>query len=141
MTPAFWLPAAEAEPPDPRVAMIAAAMITAASSTEPPTIHVQAGTPLFADARATPAPVPSLCARRWFVSCFLALPILSHDSQGPPFGRTPYIGAMWGWTLVRFVHVTAAAVWLGMQTTLLVLVPVLRRMLPGEQVRQVVRRA
>jgi hypothetical protein len=48
---------------------------------------------------------------------------------------------MWTWTLVRFVHVTAAAVWLGIQVTLLVLVPTLRRMLPAEQVRDLVRRA
>jgi hypothetical protein len=48
---------------------------------------------------------------------------------------------MWTWTLVRFVHLTAAAVWLGMQVTLLVLVPALRRRLPPEQVRAVVRGA
>jgi putative copper export protein len=48
---------------------------------------------------------------------------------------------MWTWTLVRFVHLAAAAVWLGMQVTLAVLVPALRRMLPAEQVRTVVRRA
>jgi uncharacterized membrane protein (DUF441 family) len=48
---------------------------------------------------------------------------------------------MWTWTLVRFVHVTGAAVWLGIQVTLLVLVPALRRQLPAEQVREVVRRA
>jgi hypothetical protein len=48
---------------------------------------------------------------------------------------------MWTWTLVRFVHVAAAATWLGMQVTLLALVPALRRMLPAEQVRDVVRRA
>jgi uncharacterized membrane protein (DUF441 family) len=48
---------------------------------------------------------------------------------------------MWTWTLVRFLHVTGAAVWLGIQVTLLVLVPALRRQLPAEQVREVVRRA
>jgi len=42
---------------------------------------------------------------------------------------------------VRFVHVTGAAVWLGIQVTLLVLVPALRRQLPAEQVREVVRKA
>jgi hypothetical protein len=48
---------------------------------------------------------------------------------------------MWTWTLVRFVHVTGAAVWLGIQVTLLVLVPAMRRQLPAEQVREIVRRA
>jgi len=48
---------------------------------------------------------------------------------------------MWTWTLVRFVHLTAAATWLGMQVTLLVLVPALRRTLPADQVRTVVRGA
>lgn len=48
---------------------------------------------------------------------------------------------MWTWTLVRFVHVTGAAVWLGIQVTLLVLVPAMRRQLPAEQVREVVRKA
>jgi uncharacterized membrane protein (DUF441 family) len=48
---------------------------------------------------------------------------------------------MWTWTLVRFVHVTGAAAWLGIQLTLLVLVPALRRQLPAEQVREVVRKA
>ncbi len=48
---------------------------------------------------------------------------------------------MWTWTLVRFVHVTGAAMWLGIQVTLLVLVPALRRQLPAEQVREVVRKA
>ena len=48
---------------------------------------------------------------------------------------------MWTWTLVRFVHLVGAGVWLGMQVTLAVLVPVLRRMLPAEQVREIVRRA
>ena len=42
---------------------------------------------------------------------------------------------------MRFVHVTGAAVWLGIQLTLLVLVPALRRQLPAEQVREIVRRA
>jgi uncharacterized membrane protein (DUF441 family) len=48
---------------------------------------------------------------------------------------------MWTWTLVRFVHVAGAAVWLGMQVTLLVLVPALRRQLPADQVREIVRKA
>jgi hypothetical protein len=48
---------------------------------------------------------------------------------------------MWTWTLVRFVHLVGAGVWLGMQVTLAVLVPALRRMLPAEQVGEVVRRA
>lgn len=42
---------------------------------------------------------------------------------------------------MRFVHVTGAAVWLGIQVTLLVLVPALRRQLPPDQVRQIVRKA
>lgn len=42
---------------------------------------------------------------------------------------------------MRFVHVTGAAVWLGIQVTLLVLVPALRRQLPAEQVREIVRKA
>jgi hypothetical protein len=48
---------------------------------------------------------------------------------------------MWTWTLVRFVHLAAAAVWLGMQVTLAVLVQALRRMLPAEQMHTVVRGA
>jgi putative copper export protein len=52
-----------------------------------------------------------------------------------------YWPGMWTWTLVRFVHVTGAAVWLGIQVTLLVLVPAIRRQLPAEQVRDNVRRA
>ena len=42
---------------------------------------------------------------------------------------------------MRFVHVTGAAIWLGIQVTLLVLVPALRRQLPPEQVREIVRKA
>lgn len=42
---------------------------------------------------------------------------------------------------MRFVHVTGAAVWLGIQVTLLVLVPALRRQLSPDQVREVVRKA
>ena len=42
---------------------------------------------------------------------------------------------------MRFVHVTGAAVWLGIQVTLLVLVPALRRQLPPDQARATVRRA
>jgi hypothetical protein len=45
------------------------------------------------------------------------------------------------WAVVRFLHVAAAAVWLGMQVALFLLVPALRRMLPAEQVRAVVRAA
>jgi len=45
------------------------------------------------------------------------------------------------WALVRFLHVTAAAVWLGMQVALFLLVPALRRMLPPDRVREVVRAA
>ncbi len=52
-----------------------------------------------------------------------------------------YWPGMWTWTLVRFVHVTGAAVWLGIQVTLLVFVPAMRRQLPAEQVRDIVRRA
>jgi putative copper export protein len=40
---------------------------------------------------------------------------------------------------VRFLHVAAAATWLGMQVVLVVLVPALRRMLPPKRVREVVR--
>lgn len=45
------------------------------------------------------------------------------------------------WALIRFVHVTAAAAWLGMQLALFVLVPALRRLLPADEVRAVVRAA
>jgi hypothetical protein len=45
------------------------------------------------------------------------------------------------WALVRFLHVAAAATWLGMQVALFLLVPVLRRMLPAERVREIVRAA
>lgn len=61
--------------------------------------------------------------------------------MGPCDQHRLYWPGMWTWTLVRFVHVTSAAVWLGIQVTLLVLVPTLRRMLPAEQVRDLVRRA
>ena len=42
---------------------------------------------------------------------------------------------------MRFVHVAAAGIWLGMQVTLLVFVPALRRILPPEQVRDAARRS
>jgi putative copper export protein len=45
------------------------------------------------------------------------------------------------WAIVRFLHVAAAATWLGMQVALFLLVPALRRMLPPERVREVVRAA
>ena len=45
------------------------------------------------------------------------------------------------WAFVRFLHVAAAATWLGMQVALFTLVPALRRMLPRERVREVVRAA
>ncbi len=45
------------------------------------------------------------------------------------------------WALIRFVHVTAAATWLGMQAALFLLVPALRRLLPAEEARGVVRAA
>jgi hypothetical protein len=48
---------------------------------------------------------------------------------------------MWTWTLVRFVHLVGAATLLGMQVTLLVLVPALRRRLSPEQARATVRGA
>ncbi len=56
-------------------------------------------------------------------------------------GLRLYSAGMWTWTLVRFLHLIGAGVWLGMQITLLVLVPALRRMLPPDQVRDIVRRA
>jgi putative copper export protein len=43
------------------------------------------------------------------------------------------------WTLVRFLHLTAAAVWVGLQVALFLFVPLLRRALPPEQVRPIVR--
>ena len=52
-----------------------------------------------------------------------------------------YWRAMGTWALVRFLHVAAAATWLGMQVSLFVFVPALRRMLPPEHVREVVRAA
>lgn len=42
---------------------------------------------------------------------------------------------------MRFLHVTAAAVWVGMQVTLLVLIPHVRRTLSPELSRQIVRSA
>jgi hypothetical protein len=52
-----------------------------------------------------------------------------------------YWRAMGTWALVRFLHVAAAATWLGMQVSLFVPPPALRRMLPPERVREVVRAA
>jgi hypothetical protein len=52
-----------------------------------------------------------------------------------------YWRSMGTWALVRFLHVAAAATWLGMQVALFVLVPALRRMLPPERVREIVRAA
>jgi hypothetical protein len=62
----------------------------------------------------------------------------------PATGSVPlrvYWRPMGTWAIVRFLHVAAAAVWLGMQVALFVLVPALRRMLPAERVREVVRAA
>jgi hypothetical protein len=57
-------------------------------------------------------------------------------------GQAPgYLRPMGTWALVRFLHVAAAATWLGMQVALFVLVPALRRMLPPERVSEVVRAA
>jgi hypothetical protein len=52
-----------------------------------------------------------------------------------------YWQPMGTWALVRFLHVAAAATWLGMQVALFLLVPALRRMLPAERVREIVRAA
>jgi hypothetical protein len=62
----------------------------------------------------------------------------------PATGHKPirvYWQSMGTWALVRFLHVAAAGIWLGMQVALFVLVPALRRMLPPERVREVVRAA
>lgn len=48
---------------------------------------------------------------------------------------------MWTWTIVRFLHVTAAAVWVGMQVTLMVLIPHVRRTLGADVSRDIVRSA
>jgi len=48
---------------------------------------------------------------------------------------------MESWALIRFVHVAAAATWLGMQVALFLLVPALRRLLPADEARRVVRAA
>src|SRR5690348_10869476 len=78
---------------DPRVTTKAAAMITAASSTAPLTMKAHPGIPppLLPLLGAMPSPVPSRFARRSFVSCFLALPILSDDSDGPNAGTAPIL--------------------------------------------------
>ena len=48
---------------------------------------------------------------------------------------------MWTWTIVRFLHVTAAAVWVGMQVTLMVLIPHVRRTVGADVSRQIVHTA
>ena len=58
-----------------------------------------------------------------------------------PVPARVYWGPMGTWALVRFLHVAAAATWLGMQVALFLLVPALRRMLPAERVREIVRAA
>jgi hypothetical protein len=58
-----------------------------------------------------------------------------------PHPARVYWRAMGTWALVRFLHVAAVAAWLGMQVALFVLVPSLRRLLPPERVREVVRAA
>jgi hypothetical protein len=62
----------------------------------------------------------------------------------PTAGAGParvYWRPMGTWALVRFLHVAAAATWLGMQVALFLLVPALRQMLPPDRVREVVRAA
>jgi hypothetical protein len=48
---------------------------------------------------------------------------------------------MSAWALVRFTHLVAAGVWLGIQMTLLLAVPALRRALGADQARAGVRAA
>ena len=48
---------------------------------------------------------------------------------------------MWTWTIVRFLHVTVAAVWVGMQVTLMVLIPHVRRTVGPDVSRQIVHTA
>ena len=45
------------------------------------------------------------------------------------------------WTLIRFVHVLSAIAWVGVQLTLFMLFPVLRRRLGAEEFREVARAA
>ena len=45
------------------------------------------------------------------------------------------------WTLIRFVHVLSAIAWVGVQLTLFLLFPVLRRRLGAEEFREVARAA
>jgi putative copper export protein len=45
------------------------------------------------------------------------------------------------WTAIRFVHVLSAITWVGVQLTLFMLFPVLRRRLEAEQFRTVARTA
>ena len=90
-TDADW-PAPAALELELRVTMKAAAMMTAASRIDPPTRNAHAGMPpLFFPERATPSPVPSRCARRWFVSSFFALPISSHDNDGGRESTAPIL--------------------------------------------------
>jgi hypothetical protein len=43
------------------------------------------------------------------------------------------------WTLIRFLHLTAAAAWVGLQLALFLFVPLLRRRLGSEDARALVR--
>jgi putative copper export protein len=43
------------------------------------------------------------------------------------------------WTLIRFLHLTAAAAWVGLQLALFMFVPLLRRRLGSEDARALVR--
>jgi hypothetical protein len=45
------------------------------------------------------------------------------------------------WTAIRFVHVLSAIAWVGVQLTLFMLFPVLRRQVEAEQFRTVARTA
>jgi uncharacterized membrane protein len=45
------------------------------------------------------------------------------------------------WTLIRFVHVLSAIAWVGVQLTLFLLFPVLRRRLGAEEFREAARAA
>ncbi|MGN6377866.1 MAG: hypothetical protein ACTHNU_02845 [Gaiellales bacterium] len=43
------------------------------------------------------------------------------------------------WTLIRFLHLTAAAAWVGLQLALFLFVPLLRRRVGSEEARALVR--
>jgi putative copper export protein len=43
------------------------------------------------------------------------------------------------WTLIRFLHLTAAAAWVGLQLSLFLFVPLLRRRLGADDTRAIVR--